>query len=394
MKIKIFLIMLLCFLTSGCWNYNELNDLAIVTGIGIDKHEVGYKISLMISNSKSTQSSSRDGESQTTVFTGIGKTFTEALSNIDVKTPRTLYLGHLEVAVVDEEIAKDDINFVLENLMRNPETAKKYYLVIARDNKAEEILTSLSPLESFPSQNISLNIQNSSQTEGISSEVVLSEFIITLLKPGINNIVPSISIQGDEDKIENQESLKDTEPKAMIKARSNGLFKDFKLVAWSTEKESQGINIINNKATNLYVTNEFEDDENVVVLLDRTKCKMEVDIDELSVTLNVSVSGAIAETNTAFNLENPKTIEKINKKTEETVKKMLYDSIDLAQKHKTDIFGIGNMIYRDNYKKWYKLEKNWDDDYFPNLKFKVKVNANIESKGALENTIKEKKNES
>lgn len=394
MKIKIFLIMLLCFLTSGCWNYNELNDLAIVTGIGIDKHEVGYKISLMISNSKSTQSSSRDGESQTTVFTGIGKTFTEALSNIDVKTPRTLYLGHLEVAVVDEEIAKDDINFVLENLMRNPETAKKYYLVIARDNKAEEILTSLSPLESFPSQNISLNIQNSSQTEGISSEVVLSEFIITLLKPGINNVVSSISIQGDEDKIENQESLKDTEPKAMIKARSNGLFKDFKLVAWSTEKESQGINIINNKATSLYVTNEFEDDENVVVLIDRTKCKMEVDIDELSVTLNVSVSGAIAETNTAFDLENPKTIEKINKKTEETVKKMLYDSIDLAQKYKTDIFGIGNMIYRDDYKKWYKLEKNWDDDYFPNLKFKVKVNANIESKGALENTIKEKKNES
>jgi len=394
MKLKIFLIFLLCFFTSGCWNYNELNELAIVTGIGIDKHENGYKVSLMISNSRSTQSSSREGEAQTTVFTGTGKTFTEALSNIDVKTPRNLYLGHLEVVLVDEEIAKDNINIVLENLMRNPETAKKYYIAIARDNKSEEILKGLSPLESFPSQNISLNIQNSSQSEGISTEMVLSEFIKTILKQGVNSIAPSISIQGEENKIDNQESLKETEPKAMLKARSIGLFKDFKLVTWTTEKESQGINIINNKTERLYVTTELDKNKKVVVLLDSTKCKSDININDLNINLNINVKGAIVETDTDLDLENPKTIEKINKSTEKEIKNLVFDGINLAQKYKTDIFGFGNMIYRKDFKYWYKVKKEWDDNYFPKINFKVKVNANIESKGALENTIKEKKNES
>ena len=52
MKIKIFLILFLCFLTSGCWNYNELDDFAIVTGMGIDEYEDGYKVSLVISKGK------------------------------------------------------------------------------------------------------------------------------------------------------------------------------------------------------------------------------------------------------------------------------------------------------------------------------------------------------
>ena len=51
------------------------------------------------------------------------------------------------------------------------------------------------------------------------------------------------------------------------------------------------------------------------------------------------------------------------------------------------------MIYINNYKNWYKLKDNWDDLYFPKLKIKVKVDVNLRSKGSLENTIKEKRNE-
>lgn len=392
MKIKLFLILFLCFLTSGCWNYNELNDFAIATGMGIDKHENGYKVSLVISNSASTQGSSREGEAQTTVFAGIGKSITEALGNIDEKISRNLYLGHLAVVLVDEEVAREDIDIVLEALTRNPETAKKYQISLARGNKAEEILKTLSPLESFPSQNISNGIITSSQNMSITSESFVSDFIMTLLKPGVNGIISSISIEGNENEMENQDDLKESEPKAMLKTESIGLFKEFKLVTWTTEKESLGINIINNNTDRLYITNELDDDK-VVVLVDDVKCESKIDIDNLSVVLNIKTNGSITEASGNLNLQKPKIIEKINKETEKNIKDMIYDGIRVSKEYKTDVFGFGNMIYKKDYKYWYKVRDNWHDEYFPKLKIKVKVDVNLKSKGSLENTIKEKKDE-
>ena len=309
------------------------------------------------------------------------------------KTPRNLYLGHLAVVVVDEEVAKEDIDVVLESLTRNPETAKKYQIVLAKGNKAEEILKTLSPLESFPSQNISNNIVTSSTTESITAESFVSDFIMTLLRPGVNGIISSISIQGNEEDMDNQDDLKEAEPEAMLRTGSIGLFKEFKLVTWTTEKQSLGINLVNNDTDRLYVTNEI-DDAKVVVLVDDAKCEPKITLgDEISVVLKIKTSGAITEVSGDLDLQEPVVIEKINKETQTNLKEMIYDGINLAKDFKTDVFGLGNMIYKQNYKYWYKIEDKWHDEYFPNIKIKVKVEVNLSSKGSLENTIKEKKNE-
>jgi len=394
MKIKIFLILSLCFLTSGCWNYNELDDFAIVTGMGIDEYEDGYKVSLVISNSQSTQGSSREGEAQTTVFTGTGNNITEAINEIDIKTPRNLYLGHMAVVVIDENVARKDINIVLEALTRNPESAKKYHITLAKNKKAEEILKTLSPLESFPSQNIANNIVTASTTQSITTESFISDFTMALLRPGVNGVMSSITIEGEASNIDNQDDLKNTEPKAMLKNETIGLFKEYKLVTWTTKEESLGINIVNNKTNRFYITNEI-DDENVVVLVDNSKCEPKITIkdNKISVVLNIETKGAITEVGGKIDLAQPKVIEKINEETEKNLKYMVYDGIKLAQEYKTDVFGIGNMIYKQDYKYWYKVKNTWHDDYFPEVDFKVKVGVNLTSKGSLENTIKEKKDE-
>jgi len=394
MKIKIFLILSLCFLTSGCWNYNELDDFAIVTGMGIDEYEDGYKVSLVISNSQSTQGSSREGEAQTTVFTGTGNNITEAINEIDIKTPRNLYLGHMAVVVIDENVARKDINIVLEALTRNPESAKKYHITLAKNKKAEEILKTFSPLESFPSQNIANNIVTASTTQSITTESFISDFTMALLRPGVNGVMSSITIEGEANNNDNQDDLKNTEPKAMLKNETIGLFKEYKLVTWTTKEESLGINIVNNKTNRFYITNEI-DDENVVVLVDNSKCEPKITIkdNKISVVLNIETKGAITEVGGKIDLAQPKVIEKINEETEKNLKYMVYDGIKLAQEYKTDVFGIGNMIYKQDYKYWYKVKNTWHDDYFPEVDFKVKVGVNLTSKGSLENTIKEKKDE-
>ena len=48
---KILIIISVILLTSGCYNYQELNDYAIATGMAIDYEDEQYEVSMLISNS-------------------------------------------------------------------------------------------------------------------------------------------------------------------------------------------------------------------------------------------------------------------------------------------------------------------------------------------------------
>ena len=47
---KKIVISLLFLLLTGCWNYKELNNYSIVTGIAIDKLQEEYEVSVLIAN--------------------------------------------------------------------------------------------------------------------------------------------------------------------------------------------------------------------------------------------------------------------------------------------------------------------------------------------------------
>ena len=72
-QLKLLIVIGVVLLLCGCWNYSELNDLAITTSLGIDKEDDKYLVSVMIANAKSAQISAKEGQSQTTVLEGKGK---------------------------------------------------------------------------------------------------------------------------------------------------------------------------------------------------------------------------------------------------------------------------------------------------------------------------------
>jgi len=110
------------------------------------------------------------------------------------------------------------------------------------------------------------------------------------------------------------------------------------------------------------------------------------------IDININGKGYLTEVNISDNIENPKTIKKMEKALNKSIKKNIEETIDLMQnKYHSDVFGFGNKIYKKYPDKWKKIEKNWDNTYFPNLKTNVKVNIIINSSGALDKTIKEVK---
>ena len=113
-KIIFSLFILLCI--AGCWNYKELNEYSIVTGISIDKIDSGYKVSVLISNvpkgNNGTDNSSSNSE--IVVYEGDGESIYEAIKNIGLISPKELYLNSFYILVRSDEVAYDGIVPVLD----------------------------------------------------------------------------------------------------------------------------------------------------------------------------------------------------------------------------------------------------------------------------------------
>ena len=108
---KKIIILFIIFIFTGCYNYKELNEIAIVSSIAIDKKDDKYLVNAQVMNAKPSQESD---STQVIVYNSTGNTINEALRNMIMKSSRKLYGGHLSKLVVSEEVAKEGIINVLD----------------------------------------------------------------------------------------------------------------------------------------------------------------------------------------------------------------------------------------------------------------------------------------
>lgn len=375
---------------TGCGGYEELNNLSIVTAVAFDKTDDEYELSFLIANSPKAQTSAKEGEAKTTVYTGKGKTIAEASKDIEQIVPKQVYLGHINVVVISEDIAKDGFLKIADWLLRNPQTRKKFYLLQAKDEKAKNILKIVSPLESFPSQSIATLIESNSETKSIATSITYSNFISQILEKGYDPVLPSITINGSVKEGSNEKNLETTEPESYLMLGPLAIYKGDKLKGFSTEEESWAINVLKGDSKEINYNVKYQN-ENISIETSSLKSNIKI-IDEKNIEITISGVGDIYNINNKIDIQDYKEINKIEKAWSSSLKKDLTKVIKKVQnKWQADIFGFGNLIYKNDPKTWKKLEKNWNSKYFPNLNIKVKTDLKIDATGSLLNTIKEDK---
>lgn len=386
---KIILSLILLLTLTGCWNYNELNDYSIVSGVAIDKSEDEYEMSVLISNSpKSNSSESNSSESQVVVFSGKGDSIFSALKQIGLISPSELYFGSFSVLVISEEIAKEGINNAIDFFVRYPNSRKNFYVVLSKDTKAKDTLKIMTPLSSFPSQKITDNVKSTTELQGIISSKNFNDLLSTILSLGTELSINCIEIVGDVKEGSSKENIESSEPKTYTKLGNLGIFKDDKLVDWANRDESLGINIINGAISEMFLDIEYKDG---YVVIDSTSFSSNVKVklkdDTPIVNIDLSGEARIVEVEGDVDLENSKVIEEIQKKVNKKIKKRAEQAIDLAIKNKSDIFGFGKMFYQEYPKYFKKQEKEWNnnlDKIQINIKSNLKLKNKVSSKTSLE----------
>ena len=390
-KIKIFLFFLTTLLLTGCGNYRELNDLAITTGIAFDIKDDQYIVSYMIANSNKAETDSKSSETKITVYEGIGNTISSAYMDLNSKNPKIPYISHLEVVIISEDLAKQGMLETLDFLMRNPESRKEFYIVLSKDVKAGTLLKTLAPLESFPSQNIAEIIKSNKDDQSTIIMQKYSDVITDLLDQGVEPIINGIELEGDKEEGQTQDSLEKATPSATMKIDTIGIFKKDKLLGWTNHDETVGINIINNSAGFVLLETKCDDKYMTSTLKDiKTEPVITFENNIPKIKLKIKADGAILEMQCKRNLEETKVMKELEKDFSERLKQIINETLNTTQKkYKSDIFGFGNYIYKNNLKKWNVIKDKWDEEIFPNITIDVAVDINLNNKGSLEQSLKE-----
>ena len=86
----IILVLTLIPLMTGCYNYQELNNLSIVTGTSIEKENDKYKITIQVVNPKKNDDARSSSQPTFITYSQVGDTLQEAYRNIVLTSSRRI----------------------------------------------------------------------------------------------------------------------------------------------------------------------------------------------------------------------------------------------------------------------------------------------------------------
>ncbi|MBR4110447.1 MAG: hypothetical protein IKK43_02000 [Clostridia bacterium] len=184
------LIMLLLFTTlTGCYNSKELDDLAYIIGIAIDKGtEKKFMITLQIAVPvKIASEGSEPGKDSSTLITIEADSLSSAISYASTRTSKEMKLSHNKIIVFSEEIAKTELTNCVNAFISSQEIRPRTSIVVCPDEARKFLENAFPVLETNPARYYDLLLASAEYT-GYTTKTELIDFYLNNKSKYINPI--------------------------------------------------------------------------------------------------------------------------------------------------------------------------------------------------------------
>lgn len=391
-KIKFLMFLLPIFLFTGCFNYRELNEIEIVSALGLDKTSDGYIVTIQVMNTKkASETGTSNDQPKFITFTTTGVTLQDAIRKSILDSSRRIYPNHVQTLIIGEDLAKSGISDVLDMFFRSVEFRKQTSVLIAKDSTAEDVLNIVTPLESLNSKNIKDGLSVDSKYLGIGDNVSFEDLVGTFIDSNKEIVLPSVSITGTKSEGEKIENIETADPSVRLIESSLAIFKDDHLVGFLDNKQSIKLNFVRNKINNTILT--YQCGDNKYLSSEIMSNKTSVEFLESPLKAQIKINGIlnINEITCDIDLEDPVVIDEIEADLEEELKNDVYNTIKyIIEEYNSDVFGFRDFLYKNKTKYYKEIKDDWYDSIFPNMDIDVDVNFNLTGKGnALEVIIRD-----
>lgn len=349
---KILIIILTLLLCTGCFDYKEINDLAIINAIGVDYENDEYVITLEILNDQIDKDSSKI-TSYTKV--GHGKNLTSAIENAADKLSKQLIFNHIKLMILSKSIIEEKFENIIDLFLRNTYFRENFYVISATKNKPETLLnhtTNEAPIASTAITDTLESIRYSSNTNVLKKFDEIVEEVITY---GIDTCFSNITLKDNEFIVDGMSIFNNYNYKGNL---NNEYVKIYNLLTDNFDRPTYTINYDNLSFT---------------TAINNGKINTEIKNGTINVTGNLM--GRIIDNDPKYNIRDPKNLEKIDNDFTNLLNKKISEFIKVLQDNNSDILGIT--------RNYYKKTRTKDKDYWLKLNIKSNIKFNINKKGLI-----------
>ncbi|MEK3878656.1 Ger(x)C family spore germination protein [Paenibacillus sp. FSL M7-0420] len=370
----------------GCWNSRELNELAVVSGIGMDlvPETDEYRVTFQLVNPSSTSTSTSPGSGKpaVVVVSATDKTMFGALRRASKHVTRQLFFAHTQLIVLGESLARDGINDIFDIFERSHELRLNSEILVARGSDAAAVLKLLTPVESLPALGLVKKAQNTSSVWGENRPISVFDVIHGITGEG-DLTINAVKIKGDAEEGKKKSNLEGSETLTETIMSGLGVFRQGKLLYWMKDSEARGTEWLLNQIEETVLDIDSDDKKESIavnIIYSRTEVKttMEDGLPVFHVT--IAEEGSVNETDSFVDLSKREEIMKLEQELEKKTRIEVMQAFHKGQELESDIFNFGNELKRTNPQEWAALDGDWGR-IFAQGKLDLKIKAYIRSTG-------------
>lgn len=385
------LVVTLMAVLSGCWSRKELNELSIAVALGLDRSENDkYVVSLQIINPGAI-APRKSGPQGSPVYTfrTEASSLMEAMRKMTTQINRQIYMSHLRLVVIGENLARQGIADPLDFLSRNHEMRSDFYLIVAKQASAEQVLSILTPEDPIPANELYSSLSMSDKLWAATGKVTLDQLVNDLAIVGRNPVLTGLVVRGPESIGKTLENFRETKAPAMLQYSGMAVFRKDKLIGWLDENQSKGYNYIRNNVVSTTVTNECKNGHvEVEVIRTHTKLTGEIKNGEPEMRIDVHAEGNLGDLTCDLKIDEPAAVRQIERLAENNMREKITAAVRIMQtRYRADAFGFGEAIHRKSPKHWKKWRRNWDST-FAEMTVHTYVDVKIRRIGTIKQSVK------
>jgi spore germination protein KC len=373
----IFLMLLISIFSSGCWNYRELDKLAVVAGVGVDKTPNGqYRVTVELVKLSGGKEITRTSK----IITMGGSTVFDAVRNIISLAGNKLYWSHAKVIILSKQVAEDGVTKIMDWYNRDSETRPDVNILISRATTAEEIFNCSSEEGEIKSFKLDDMINNQASLSKAPTTDIL-KFDIESKNKATSTIIPTIE-------------LKNTDGKKTPQIMGTAIIKNDKLIGFLSGEETKALLFIRNEVKGgLLIERAMGKEGRTPVSLEifksRTQTTPVLRDNDIEINVKVKTIVAIDELEGSENYFDESGCQRLEQVAGSELKNQVEGIIFKMQSlYAADIFEFGENLRENDPKKWKLVSSNWEN-IFRNLRVNITTKVQIRNSAMLSKPLEE-----
>lgn len=375
---KLVLVLMLCVvLLVGCWDKIEIEDRIFVLGIGIDKAKAEeksqpsdkYVINFVSPIVAALKKGGGGGDTFSTYKT-VTSVFTYGLNQMYERTDKKLSFQHTRILIFGEDILKEEAAFkeVLDAIGRSNEFHRNMYVFVVQ-GRADEVFKIKPKFTSLLAMYISGIAENNLYQSSI-YRMPAYQMYDNLENFKGDTVIPSLRASKDEAKVSGV-----------------GIIKNYKLIGYLDDEDSETLNWLNNTASGGIIEGEYNgikipykyNDFDTNLVLDK------VEEDKIYLTYNMITEGSATEYIWGEKLMDQKLLDTLGKSIAKSIEARSKGVINKFQKElKVDLVGVAEQLRKHNPQVYKSIEKDYESYFSNNVVIDVKAKVSIRRVGTIE----------